>query len=80
MTEHVRTKIQEISQGQDGFTVGWCDGGVSHFHFIWLRHQCECEECGSSLNGVRGLRLDLIPERPTPREYSFDPDLSLIHI
>ena len=23
MTENVRTKIQEISQGQDGFTVGW---------------------------------------------------------
>jgi len=61
LTEQVRTKIQEMSQGQDGFTVGWCDGGVSHFHFIWLRHQCECEECGSSLNGVRGLRLDLIP-------------------
>ena len=39
MTEHVRTKIQEISQGQDGFTVGWRDGGVSHFHFIWLRHE-----------------------------------------
>ncbi|MED5532633.1 MAG: TauD/TfdA family dioxygenase [Pseudomonadota bacterium] len=74
MTEHVRKKIQEISQGQDGFTVGWCDGDVSHFHFIWLRHQCECGECGSSLNGVRGLRLDLIPERPKPREYSFDPD------
>ena len=23
MTENVRTKIQEMSQGQDDFTVGW---------------------------------------------------------
>ena len=39
MTEQMRTKIEEISQGQDGFIVGWCDGGVSHFHFIWLRYR-----------------------------------------
>ena len=25
MTKNVRTKIQEMSQGQDGFTVGWRD-------------------------------------------------------
>ena len=74
MTEHVRTKIEGLSRERDRITIKWCDGGVSHFHFIWLRHQCECEECGSSLNGVRGLRLDLIPERPNPREQSFDPD------
>ena len=74
MTEHVRTKIEGLSRERDRITIKWCDGGVSHFHFIWLRHQCECEECGSSLNAVRGLRLDLIPERPNPREQSFDPD------
>ena len=74
MTQAERTKIESISCEKDGITINWCDGCVSHFHFIWLRHQCECAQCGSSLNGVRGLRLDLIPESPNVLEYSFDSD------
>jgi len=74
MTQAARTKIENLSTGKEGITITWRDGYLSHFHFIWLRHQCECEQCGSSLNGVRGLRLDLIPESPNPHDYSFDSD------
>ena len=74
MTQAQRTKIERLSCEKDGITINWRDCTVSHFHFIWLRHQCECAQCGSSLNGVRGLRLDLIPESPKPHKYSFDSD------
>jgi alpha-ketoglutarate-dependent taurine dioxygenase len=37
--------------------LDWGDGHRSLFHPLWLRHQCECEHCGTPLNAVRALRL-----------------------
>ncbi|MEM7193319.1 MAG: TauD/TfdA family dioxygenase [Pseudomonadota bacterium] len=41
--------------------IQWRDGHCSEFHPIWLRHQCECSDCGTPLNAVRALRIYHIP-------------------
>jgi len=45
-----------------GLQIDWGDGHQSRFHPIWLRHQCECEHCGTPVNAVRALRLHHIPD------------------
>ncbi|MEM7209042.1 MAG: TauD/TfdA family dioxygenase [Pseudomonadota bacterium] len=48
--------------------ISWVDGHSSRYHPMWLRHQCECDDCGSSLDGVRGIRIHHIPEDIHPIE------------
>ncbi len=54
--------------------IDWGDGHHSEFHPLWLRHQCYCPDCGTPLNGVRGLRLHHLPDELEPRLESFDAD------
>ncbi|MEM7426607.1 MAG: TauD/TfdA family dioxygenase [Pseudomonadota bacterium] len=44
----------------------WGDGHRSSFHPMWLRHQCECADCGTSLDAIRGVRLHHIPDDIAP--------------
>ena len=46
--------------------VDWGDGHRSSFHPLWLRHQCECDFCGTSLTAVRGLYIPDIPQDTLP--------------
>lgn len=46
--------------------IHWADGHKSQYHPILLRHHCECSTCGSSLNGVRAIRIHHIPEDIKP--------------
>ncbi|MFT7674277.1 MAG: gamma-butyrobetaine dioxygenase [Gammaproteobacteria bacterium] len=50
--------------------VHWADGHKSRYHPMLLRHQCECSLCGTSLNGVRTIRIHHIPENINPSEVS----------
>ena len=38
-------------------TITWGDGHHSSYHPLWLRHQCECNVCGTPIDAVRGIRL-----------------------
>lgn len=49
--------ITQSSLADSGLNIEWADGHRSHFHSIWLRHQCECSACGTPLNAVRALRI-----------------------
>jgi len=47
-------------------TITWGDGHHNSYHPLWLRHQCECKVCGTSIDGVRGIRLLDIPPNIEP--------------
>jgi len=46
--------------------IQWGDGHESRFHPVMLRHQCECEECGTPMDAIRGIRLHHIPDDIEP--------------
>lgn len=62
MTNELRNRIDSASIRNRGLDVHWADGHRSHYHPMWLRHQCECTDCGTSLDGVRGIRIHHIAE------------------
>ena len=70
MPAESRYRIDSASINNGELDVHWADGHRSRYHPMWLRHQCECSQCGSSLNGVRGIRIHHIPEDITPVELS----------
>ncbi len=61
-----RYRIETAGIENGELTLEWADGHHSTFHPMWLRHHCECDVCGSSLDGIRGLRLHHIPEDIAP--------------
>jgi len=67
-------QVQQAKTDKKGLQIDWADGHQSRFHAIWLRHQCECEVCGTSLNAVRGLRLDQLPDDLSITSLKFDSD------
>ena len=46
--------------------ITWGDGHHSSYHPLWLRHQCECNVCGTPIDAVRGIRLLDIPSNIEP--------------
>jgi alpha-ketoglutarate-dependent taurine dioxygenase len=65
-----RYRINSTSILNGELDIHWADGHRSHYHPIWLRHQCECNSCGSSLDGVRGIRIHHILENIAVSEVS----------
>ena len=37
------------------------DKHISEYHWIWLRHQCTRDLCGTPLNAIRGIFIHDIP-------------------
>ncbi len=74
MTIDSQYEIRQAAMAAKGLQVDWGDGHKSRFHAIWLRHQCECEVCGTSLNAVRGLRLDQLPGDVSIASLKFNSD------
>jgi gamma-butyrobetaine dioxygenase len=56
-----RQQLQAAHAGKGGVGVAFADGHESQFPAIWLRHNCECRECGSTCTARRELRLTDIP-------------------
>lgn len=55
-------QIEKLEVIPEGLRVTWDDAHVSLFHNIWLRHNCHCDDCGSSETGIRRLKITDIPE------------------
>ena len=66
--------IQTIEQADSSIHVVWADGHRSQYHHIWLRHQCECRECGTPMDGLRNAWILDIPEKPEIEELTSGPD------
>lgn len=62
MTNEPRYTIRHAKIAGRGLGVDWADGHRSQFHGIWLRHQCDCDTCGTPMNAVRGIRLHHIAD------------------
>ena len=73
MPEDTRCLIKTVEETEDGFAVAWQDGHTSRFNGFWLRHQCDCELCGSTVNAVRAIRIHHIPEDIKGTVTSFGP-------
>ena len=72
MNNDSQYQIKHARVVDSGLQVNWGDGHQSHFHPVWLRHQCECEHCGTAMNAVRALRLHHIPEDISITRLEFD--------
>lgn len=60
--------IVTVTPGTDTLSVAWPDGQISHFHYIWLRDNCNCDICRHPQVGERLLDpftipLDIVPDR-----------------
>jgi gamma-butyrobetaine dioxygenase len=64
--------IQHIEKQLRQLTVTWRDGHQSLFHYIWLRDNCACIECGNRYSGHRYLELNDIDDNITPRNILVD--------
>lgn len=42
----LRKVISDAAEEHGTIAITWGDGHSSRFHFIWLRDNCECSECG----------------------------------
>ncbi|MGI9291769.1 MAG: TauD/TfdA family dioxygenase [Gammaproteobacteria bacterium] len=67
-----RYLINQAEIADHGLQVDWGDGHQSHFHSVWLRHQCECDACGTPMNAVRALRIHHIPEDISIASFEFN--------
>jgi gamma-butyrobetaine dioxygenase len=56
-----RSIIRAADLDDGRVTVNWEDGHESRFHPLWLRYNCDCEDCGQTNKGLRPLRLTDIP-------------------
>ena len=74
MSNNSRYQIKHAAVVDKELVIDWQDAHQSRYHPIWLRHHCECESCGSSLDAVRSIRIHHIPEDifPTQIERSDD--------
>ncbi|MFT5111981.1 MAG: gamma-butyrobetaine dioxygenase [Parasphingorhabdus sp.] len=70
-TDDPRYRIKVATVLDRQLNIEWADGHVSQFHWIWLRHHCECKGCGTSLDGVRSIRIHHIAENVAPTELAY---------
>ena len=58
--------IESVECGDRTLTVRWGDGRLTRIHYLWLRDNCTCRQCGTTETGARVLRLIDIPEDVSP--------------
>ena len=67
-----RSAIESVEPDDQALVVRWSDGRVSRFHYIWLRDNCTCNQCGTTETGARFLQLIDIPEDVSPERAELD--------
>ena len=61
-----RATIESVECGETTLALRWGDGQLSRIHYIWLRDNCTCRQCGTTETGARVLRLIDIPKDVSP--------------
>ncbi|XP_019631942.1 PREDICTED: gamma-butyrobetaine dioxygenase-like [Branchiostoma belcheri] len=50
--------IEKVRLDSSGVVeVEWSNGGVSSFPYVWLRDNCQCEDCHSAMTGFRCVMI-----------------------
>ena len=57
-------RIHRIDREDNALVIHWQDDHQSRFHHIWLRHQCECAQCGTPVDGIRNVWLTDLENNP----------------
>jgi gamma-butyrobetaine dioxygenase len=64
--------IAAIETGARAIDIAWNDGSHDRFHYIWLRDNCGCQDCGDRDGGHRYLELSGIDPEIAPDEVTVD--------
>lgn len=64
--------IQRVEPNGRQLVVHWADGHLSDFHYVWLRYNCWCDDCGDTRPGLRQLQLPQIPLDISPNGVHLD--------
>lgn len=70
-------KISEIQQDKRKLFLDWDDGHRSTFHYIWLRDNCYCSECGDPRHGEKRFQIIDVPLDIKPLSVDWDSDNTL---
>lgn len=62
MGTNPRNIIQRVQANDRHLMIDWGDAHQSVFHYVWLRFNCACEQCGDLDSGVGTLLITEIPE------------------
>lgn len=73
-------QIDCIATEERKLVIQWKDGHRSVFHYVWLRDNCFCDECGRNNTQTRTLRFPALPTDVSPQTVSLDErgDLSIL--
>jgi len=63
--------LPRLSSGEDKLEIQWNDGRSSPFHYVWLRHNCQCTRCVDTHSGQKLITVLDFPARPEPRDVAF---------
>lgn len=72
-----RYQISEVQQDSRKLFLDWADGHRSTFHYIWLRDNCYCSECGDPRHGEKHFHVINVPENIEPLSVDWDNDQGL---
>ena len=71
--------IRQIEARERYLLLDWEDTHQSVFHWVWLRFNCACEQCGDLDSGIGTLLITDIPEAIKAREVRID-ELGRLHV
>jgi gamma-butyrobetaine dioxygenase len=77
VADNGRQTLAAAQVRKGGVTASFTDGHESRFPAIWLRHNCECRDCGSTRSARRELRLTDVPTDVEARRATIAPDGTL---
>ena len=63
-----------IVRQHDALEVHWPSGHVSRLPYLWLRDNCDCEECRVRQTGEKRFMISEVPEDISPLAASLDAD------
>lgn len=69
-----RYQISKVKQDNRKLFIYWADGHRSTFHYLWLRDNCYCSECGDPRHGEKRFRIIDVPIDIEPFSVHWDSD------
>ena len=61
-----RCRIADVRAGDGALIATWGDGAVAHIPFLWLRHNCACDECVVRQTAEKRFQLFAVAEDVRP--------------
>ena len=65
-----RERVDYLAKDERKLVIRWGDRHVSSFHYVWLRDNCFCDECGAPTSQKRTARFPALPVDPRPATVS----------